>query len=397
MWKMKWISHSAEGADLTRILRDGADAVREGLDGEDPDLVLLFTSPAFQEAHEHIPAAVYEMFSPGCLLGCTASGVIGGGQEQEDRPAVAVLAAKLPGVTVRPFFTDTQDLPDDDAPPEVWRTWIGLPDEHPTHFLLAADPFSTLIDPFLAGLDFAYPRGVKVGGLASGGRRPGDHAVFIDRQCFNSGLAGVALSGDITMDSMVAQGCRPIGDPLTVTGCRGHTILEVNRESPLVYLNRLFGDASEQERELMKSALFIGMRVDDPEHPDRAPFLIRNLIGADYEKGTLDAGSMIHEGMVIQFHLRDRASAMEDLDRLLQEYDPAVLDPDRAGALMFSCVGRGRRLFGMSNYDSSCLVSRIGDLPVGGFFCNGEIGPVGGASFVHGYSTSFALVRPGPV
>jgi small ligand-binding sensory domain FIST len=203
------------------------------------------------------------------------------------------------------------------------------------------------------------------------------------------------MTGNIQLDTIVAQGCRPIGMPVTVTRCRDNVLFEVDHESPLVYLNRIFQDATDYDRQLMRSALFLGVAVDAVTEPgEPAPFLVRNLIGADYNAGSVNVGALLREGQLVQFHLRDRKTSQQDLDLLLSQYVSENRLPAQAGALLFSCLGRGQFLYGVPNYDSASFLGKVGERALGGFFCNGEIGPVGGATFIHGYTSAFGIFRP---
>lgn len=392
---MQWVSHAETGSNVSTLLTTVAGRIHAGLDGRAPSLVLVFVTEHFSEVYPHLPKMLGEHFPGAVVVGCSAGGIIGGGQEIENRPGLSITAAVLPGVVVHPFHTDTQNLPDEDASPDVWRQWLGMPGLTDGHFIVLADPFSARVEPFLNGLDYAFPASAKIGGLASGGRKAGDNALFINRTAHTSGLVCVALSGNIRLDTIVAQGCRAIGQPMVVTRCHQNVLMEVDHESPLVCLNRLFQAAPEYDRQLMRTALFLGIAVDTVvESGDAPPHLIRNLIGADYNAGTITVGALLREGQVVQFYLRDRETSQEDLDLMLSQYASENRLPDASGALLFSCLGRGQFLYGVPNYDSSCFLGKLGGRALGGFFCNGEIGPVGAGTFIHGYTSAFGIFRP---
>lgn len=391
---MKWASSLATSANASESIAQAASAIRAELGG-DADLALVFVSHHYRDAFERIPSLVQEHLPARVLAGCSAGGVIGGGVEVEDRPAISLTAARLPGVQVKALYTDTQDLPDEDAAPGAWRAWLGLRAVERAHFIVLADPFTAALEPFLTGLDYAYPDAAKIGGLASGGRAAGEHAVFCGDQAHARGLVYIALSGNVSVDTIVAQGCRPIGRPLTITRCNQNLLLEVDRQSPLHYLGGLVDQLDAYDRELMRTSLFLGVEMDALKgRPERGEFLVRNLVGIDYGRGVLAVGAQLREGQVVQFHLRDKVTSAEDLDLLLGRYRA-----NRAGlphgALLFSCMGRGRFLYGEPNHDSRRFAEQLGAVPLGGFFCNGEIGPVAQATYIHGYTSSFGLFRPG--
>lgn len=393
--QMQWASVSETGSNLSTLIASAATKLQFSLNGRKPHLVLVFVTEHFVEFYPHLPGLIHHYFADALLAGCSAGGIIGGGLEIENRPAISLCAAVLPGVTLHPFHSDTQDLPDEDASPLVWQRWLGVNPADNPQFIILADPFSSQVEPFLNGLDYAFPAAAKIGGLASGGRRAGENALFLDKQIHTSGLLCIGFTGNITLDTIVAQGCRPIGHPLAVTRCRENVIFEVDNESPLVYLNRLFQAASEYDRQLMRTALFLGVAVDAiPDPGETAPYLIRNLIGADYQNGTVSAGALIREGQMVQFYLRDRQTSQEDIDLMLSSYVAECKPPENAGALLFACLGRGQFLYGVPNYDSSCFIGKVGPRPLSGFFCNGEIGPVGKSTFIHGYTSAFGVFRP---
>jgi small ligand-binding sensory domain FIST len=392
---MMWVSVGESGSNLSTMLAAGAEKISARMVGKDPHVLIVFITPHFAEIYPHVPGLLHHHFPESLVVGCSAGGIIGGGQEMENRPAVSMTAGYLPGVTLHPFHSDTQDLPDEDASPDMWRRWLGYEPETNPHFMILADPFSAQVEPFLNGLDYTFPHAAKIGGLSSGGKRSGENALFFNRQVFNNGLICVGFSGNIALDTIVAQGCRPIGRPLVVTRCQQNILYEVDHESPLVYLNRIFQDAPEYDRQLMRNALFLGITVDTLSEPGEAPpCLIRNLIGADYKTGSVAVGSLLREGQIVQFHLRDRQTSQEDLHLMLTQYASEHRPHPEAGALLFSCLGRGQYLYGEPHYDSANFLDKIGPLALGGFFCNGEIGPVGGATFIHGYTSAFGIFRP---
>ena len=390
---MRWASSAQVGAVLGDNLARAAEEIAAQLTGERADLLAAFVTGHFSDAYPYLPDLLRHHVSHDVLIGCSASGVIGGGREVEGQPAVALVAARLPGVRLQTRQVETDALPDADAAPQLWRDWLGLEGRDPAHVVVLGDPFSTDLEPLLGGLDYALPAGVKIGGLASAGNGPGQNALFRSAGAHRSGAVLLLLEGNLALDSIVAQGCRPIGEPLTVTRCERNVLVEVNREAPLRYLGNLIGRLPEGDRERMRSSLFIGLQTDVPDGSG-APghFLIRNLTGIDYKRGVLAVGGLLQEGQVIQFHLRDRITSSEDLERLLSRHS-AEQERAPAGALLFSCVGRGRHLYGRPNHDTEVFTRRLGTIPMGGFFCSGEIGPVAGSTYTHGYTSAFALAR----
>ena len=331
----------------------------------------------------------------GMLLGCSGGGIIGGGKEIEQKPAFSLTAAHLPGVDLQTIQTDTMNLPDPDTAPSVWHEWLGVDPATNPNFIVLADPFSFRAEEFLAGMDFAYARSAKVGGLASGAQAQGGNALYLDNKIYNGGLIGVALSGNIQLDTIVAQGCRPIGQPMSITKCDQYQLLEVDGQPPLEKLEEMVDTLSEDDRKLLRTSLFLGIEMNPmKEDPGQGDFLIRNLMGVDQETGSLSIGAPLREGQLVQFHLRDKVMSSEDLKVMLSRYQSKDGWRDAKGALLFSCLGRGEHLYGQPNHDSDMFKTKIGNIPLGGFFCNGEIGPVGQTTFLHGYTSSFGIFRP---
>jgi len=278
----------------------------------------------------------------------------------------------------------------------VWERALSLPPEAEPAFLLVAEPFTTRTETFLDGLDATWPDAPKIGGVASGGRGPGTTAVFLDDAVHRSGTVGVALTGNVVVDTLVAQGCKPIGPPMIVTRSDANLILELDGRPPVEALQDVYRTLDERDRTLFQSALFCGVEMyDTVEHRD-GEFLVRNVLGLNEETEGLYVGDTLKPWQVVRFHVRDAQTSDEDLRRVLGRFHKANPDAVPAGALLFSCLGRGRGLYGHPDHDSDVFRQVIGDVPIGGFFCNGEIGPVKGRTFLHGYTSAFALFRPRP-
>ncbi len=371
-----------------------------------PHLGILFVSAAFASEYSRVLPLLSQLLDVEVLIGCSGAGIVGGGQEIEEGPAVSLSLAMLPDVVVHPFHVRASQLPDLDAPPSAWTELIGIPPQTKPHFLLLADGFSSSISELLQGLDFAYPGAVKVGGLASGGRGPNGNALFLRdsrsptprQEMYRQGTVGVALYGNIVLEAVVAQGCRPIGHPLRVTEAEGNVILGLEGRPPLPLLQELAEQLSPADRQLARHSLFIGLLMDEFKlQPTPGDFLIRVILGIDPRVGAMAIGDRVRPGQTVQFHLRDAQASAEDLRWALKRYREEQVTgsrPDPCGALMFACLGRGQGLYGIPHYDSQQFRHWLGDLPLAGFFCNGEIGPVGGTTFLHGYTSCFAIVRP---
>jgi small ligand-binding sensory domain FIST len=392
---MHWSSTVVEHTDLDQAVEAATTTILADLDGKSVDLAVVFLSSHFAPRYGEFPELLRDFLPHQHLLGCSAGGVIGGGREIEQRPALSLTVAHLPGVIITPICLTAPDLPDADASPRTWIDFLDIPPDPISHFVILADPFSFPISQFLAGMDYAYPQSVKVGGLASGARGRQQNVLYSDKVSSRSGLAGVALQGNISVATIVAQGCRPVGRPVRITRGRHGIIFELEGKPALSVIKELITDMSSRERDLASEALFVGVemsRLANPSSPSE--YLIRNIIGVDPQSGALRIGEQVQEGQVVHFHVRDAETSAEDLALHLDRYSRSQQKPVASGALLFSCLGRGRHLYGHADHDSQSFREYLGTVPLGGFFCNGEIGPVADVTHVHGYTSSFGIFSP---
>lgn len=380
---MQWVSTIAAAGYLEDALEEALEGVTEDLRGAAPNLFIAFTHGDYADHLSRLIRGVYERYPETTLIGCSASGVIGGGIEVEDQPALSLTAAVLPGVEVQPFHLD--------GTPEAWRERIGVGNERAPAFLLLPDPYTCPVEDTVCWLDTVYPGHPKAGGLASGGYQPGTTAMLVGDRVVRSGVVGVALRGNIEVDTIVAQGCRPIGTPMFVTRAEDDLILELDGQPVLQVVEALYTQLPAEDQDLFRRSLSLGLVADRTKQSyGPGDFLVRDVLGADPESGTLAVNAEIEDKQVVQFHLRDAATSAADLTAMLDRY----AGPPPSGALLFSCLGRGQGLYGRPNHDSDAFRRRFGPVALGGFFGNGEIGPVGRRTFVHGYTSAFALFRP---
>ncbi|HEY8215744.1 MAG TPA: FIST N-terminal domain-containing protein [Acidimicrobiia bacterium] len=358
-----------------------AGAAIEALDAEDPDLVVCFASPHFVGAFDDMTNALRNLLSPRVLVGMTVVAVIGAGQEIEEGPAFSLFAARLPSARLTPLHLDVERTPDGAA-------IVGWPEldeqDAPATLVLLGDPFSFPVDALLRRLNVDRPGLAVIGGMASAARGPGGNRMVVDDSVVDRGAVGVMLSGT-GVDTVVSQGCRPIGNPYVVTESDEHLVGQLAGRPALERLRELAASSTDEERALLQQGLHLGVVVDEHRADfGRGDFLVRNLVGGDRETGAIAVGEEIPIGRTVQFHVRDAAAADEDLRALLAgEHAEA--------ALLFTCNGRGRRLFGVADHDAGVLAELLGPVPAAGGFCAGEIGPVGGQSFLHGFTASVAL------
>lgn len=410
---MKWASAISTSASLESALKEVTQQAEEQL-AAPPDLAFVFVSVAFASEYERLLPLLQELMPVAHVVGCSGSGVIGMDDEFpseiEEGPALSLTVAHLPGVDIKSFHLTAADLPDMDSPPQAWSDLIGVAPEQEPGFVLMADPFSSGTSELLQGMDYAYPGATKVGGLAGIESFSRYSGLFCNNRLYREGIVGVALSGEIVLEAIVAQGCRPIGELYRVSEGDRNVMLKLepdnpderlaNEQTPLEILQDIFQAMDEEERELAQNSLFVGVAQSGFKPSlTRRDFLIRNLVGVDPRNGAIAVADKIRPGMRVQFHMRDAQTSEEDLEALLRRYRVESLEnklgdktgSSPAGALLFSCTGRGESLYDEPNFDSDLFEKYLGPLPVGGFFCNGEIGPVGATTFLHGFTSVFAI------
>jgi small ligand-binding sensory domain FIST len=253
------------------------------------------------------------------------------------------------------------------------------------------DPWTTPLNQFLQAMDAHAAHAPLVGGFASGGRSPGENRLLHGDAASEDGLVGVSISGDVEMLTVVSQGCKPIGQPMVITRGRENIIEQLGGKPAMTALREIIDSLTEGDRELLRNGLLIGRAISEyRETFGRGDFLVRDLAGADQESGAMQVADYVRVGQTVQFHVRDAASADEDLSLMLAD-DRIGKAP--SGGLLFSCNGRGTNLFDQPNHDIRVAHKKMPRTPLAGFFAAGEIGPVGGKNFVHGHTASFALFR----
>ena len=373
-----------------------ASGVQEGMEGKKTDLAFLFVSAHHRQNIEKMAASLRKILQPGILLGCTAEGVIGTGQEVEGQPAASLWAAHLPGVAMTPLHLTFREEKGG-VVTEGWPQEASSAHRNPS-FLLLCEPYST---PGAELIDFLYrkhPGAPAVGGMASGGMDYGQNKLIFNDRILSEGAVGVVMSGPISIQAVVSQGCRPIGERHMITRSEDNKIFELGGRSALQCLQDAYADLTpEEQTAAQRGGLQVGYAIDEHKSQfERGDFLIRNLVGADQGTGSIAIADLVKEGQTVQFHLRDRDIASEDLEWQLAAHKVHQETQMASGALLFSCNGRGKKFFGVPHHDAEILRKYVGEIPVAGFFAQGEIGPVGGHNFLHGYTASLALFTHSP-
>jgi small ligand-binding sensory domain FIST len=387
---IQFVSVISRESDARKAAHEVLSAAAARIGASGVDLALLFVSSSFTKDAPSIVREVHRVLKPRALTGCSGEGVIGEGEEIEADCALSLIAAQLPGCAVETRALSAAEIHDSTARPETLAE--SVPVSNSTRLLVVlADPFSTPIDRLLESFNRVHGGLPVVGGLASALRAPGGNVLFCGEEIRRDGAVVMALSGPVEIDVIVSQGCRPIGRPYRISDARDNVILGLDRSPPLDELRKLVEDLPSDERELLRNGIFLGRAIDpDKEVLGRGDFLIRGLIGVDPRSGSVTVGDVLETGQTVQFHLRDARTAEEDLELLLSPH--SLFTPPR-GAILFSCNGRGTRLYDHPNGDVSVVRRFFPGLSLAGFFCAGEIGPVGGRNFLHGHTATLALFR----
>jgi small ligand-binding sensory domain FIST len=343
-----------------------------------PDLVALFCAAEHSTLAHDLAEALSDLAPDAAIIGaCAADGVIGAGREQQGGPALAMLAVTLPdGARVTPFHTQLGDGYDG---PEL----VGLPAPPPGSLVVAlADPHSTPVEQLIDGLG----RVPVLGGFAGLGGH-GAARLFTNGGCAEEGAVGIVLEG-LQVTPIVSQGARPIGPEMVVTASEGNLIHQLAGQPALERIRQVIEELSIADRLQLENGLLVGLVIDEnrAEH-GMGDFLVRGVLGADADSGAVAIGDMPRVGQTVRLHVRDAQSASEEFEGLLTAQSEEPL----SSALLFACNGRGRNMFAQPDHDVGAVARLLGSDAVAGCFCQGELGPVGGRTFVHGFTASVAL------
>jgi small ligand-binding sensory domain FIST len=387
---MRWASAHSVLADGVAAAGKAAAELRAELGEGAVDLCIVFLSAEHVSSAEPMAAVLREQLAPGCLAGVSARGVVTRSEEIEQGPSLSLIAARLPGVDVKPFVLVQESW---GAPVEDEAAFDALaPGARDAELvLLLGDPFSIDVERVLTLFNRFVPGVRVVGGMASAGARPRSNALLLNDWVAADGAVAIALHGAVRADVVVSQGCAPIGPPLDVTGVEANLVLTLDGRPALERVEEVLASLGQTDRDRLRQGLYVGRPLSG-EAGGQGDYLVRNLLGADRERGALAVGDFIGPREKIRLHVRDARAAVEDLEMLLS---PQAFDTAAAGALLFACNGRGRVLFGEPDRDIATLQEALrGPVPVSGMFCAGELGPVGGRNFQHGHTASIAILRP---
>jgi small ligand-binding sensory domain FIST len=358
-----------------------------------PDLALFFANPEYPDL-DSLVAEAYRRTAASVLIGCSGQGIIGPDREIEGEPALSLLNLNLPGTDLHPRHIEMDDLEPLRTPAD-WHAWLGITPDQVNAWILLVDPYTFDPDALVGGLSAAYPDAAMLGGLASGLDRTQGTAVFMNGEVHHSGAVVLAVGGAYTVQAVVAQGATPIGEPWTITGVERNVLRTIGNRPALDVLRETLNGLTGEMRERAARNLLVGLAMDEYRDSfQQGDFLIRNLMGVDPATGAVAIGAMPDVGQTIQFQIRDAQAADQDLKRQLSLAGERLGGTEVAGALLCTCNGRGVGLFGTADHDARTVSGALGPIPLAGFFCNGEIGPVGARTYLHGFTASLALFVP---
>jgi small ligand-binding sensory domain FIST len=373
--------------DTTAAAAEACAAARKSLGGT-PDLAVVFFSREHAGTADQLAEQLCDALGTENVIGCSGESIVGVGQEVEEGPALSVWLAKWPGVTTHLFNLNFERTPEGG----VIQGWPDdLAGEWPegSFLMLLGEPYSFPADALLERLNEDRSGVAVVGGMASGGHTPGENRLILGRKSFAEGAAAAHISGPVRLRTIVSQGCRPIGRHFIVTKAERNTIHELGGKPALIQLKEIFDELPNREKLLVQRAPHLGRVVSEyQERFEQGDFLVRNIIGSD-PSGAIAVTDYIRVGQTVQFHIRDQGSADAELKQLLaaaKKHKPLPL-----GGLLFTCNGRGTRLFSQPHHDAAAIEKALGKIPLAGFFAQGELGPIGKQNFMHGFTASIAL------
>ncbi|HEX5367845.1 MAG TPA: FIST N-terminal domain-containing protein [Dehalococcoidia bacterium] len=391
---MKAAAGIATGTDWHEALDSALNEAMSGLQGAAVDLALLFASSDYALGYPELVATAQNRLGAGLLIGCSGQGVIGNDREVEGEPALSVLAFSLPGAYLSVFQVRQSDI-QDDAATHAWLANLSetAPDVHA--WIILADPFSFDSDALLTALSQAYPGMPLIGGLASGDFRLQKTDLFVGGEVVQEGAIVLALGGPYTVQTVVAQGAEPIGEPWTITGSNENLVETLGMRPALEIMIETLQSLPPDVQVRAQRNLLVGLAMNEyKDEFHRGDYLVRNILGVNQEEGWIAVGARPVTGQTLQFHMRDPKAADTDLLEMLTRARGEEAPGSPIGALLCACNGRGVGLFGTPDHDARMIRDVLDAIPLAGFFCNGEIGPVGGKPFLHGYTASIAVIRP---
>jgi len=372
-------------------LQNWASGLRARLGARPVSLGLVFMAPRFFPRAKQVLEILRVHAQIPLLAGCSSQSLIAGGEELEENPGLAVGLYALPGAELKGFHFAQEQVEEANGP-GYWRLETGIEPEQTNGWLAFIDPYHLDSEAWLHTWNEAYAPLPVTGGLASGDFADQHTQLYLNGEVFDEGGVAISVAGEVKLASIISQGCTPIGDTWTLTRVEDNIIHEIGNRPAYQVLEETFNQLTPAEQKVARNHLFVGLVVNEYlEDFHRGDFLIRNLLVADPRSGSIAVGAFPRTGQTMQFQRQSAAAAMEDMEELLGRAAKQLASAPIYGGCLCSCNGRGQGLFGRPNHDAKCVQESFGPLGLTGFFCNGEIGPIGEKNFLHGFTASLAL------
>jgi small ligand-binding sensory domain FIST len=372
-------------------LADWARRLRARLPAPEVSLGLVFMAPKFFPHARQVLEILRVHARVPLLAGCSSGSLVAGTEEIEGAGGLVLALYSLPGANLKGVrFTQEQVEQADDE--NFWPVEFGVPKKNVNGWLAFIDPFHLDAEAWLRSWNHNYSGVPVYGGLACGVFPEPLTQVYLDGEVFEDGGVAIAVGGDVALAGVVAQGCTPIGEAWTLTRVEQNLIQHIGNRPAYTVLSETVNQLPPAEQVKARGNLFIGLVVNEYlDEFHRGDFLVRNLIGGDPNSGVLAVGALPRPGQTIQFQRRDAAAASEDMTALLDSAINKLAGRTIYGGCLFCCNGRGKNLFGRTSHDAGLVQEHFGPLGLAGFFCNGEIGPLGGKNFLHSHTAALAL------
>jgi small ligand-binding sensory domain FIST len=372
-------------------LQKWASELRSQLLAPQVSLGLVFMSQKFFPQAKQVLEILRVHAQIPLLAGCSSNSLIVDGAEIEENAGLALALYSLPDAQLKGFHFAQQQVEEANGP-GYWRVETGIDSDKTNGWVVFIDPFHIDSEAWMRTWNEAYAPLPVFGGLASGDFREQSTQVYLNGEAFDEGGVAISVGGNVGLAGVISQGCTPIGDTWTLTRVQRNLIQEIGNRPAYAVLAETFNRLPAEEQRKTQGNVFIGLVVNEYlDEFHRGDFLVRNLLGGDPQSGVIAVGALPRAGQTVQFQRRDAAAAAEDMDELLTRARQQLADATIYGGCLCSCNGRGRNLFGKPSHDAGTIQKRLGPLGLAGFFCNGEIGPIGEKNFLHGYTASLAL------
>jgi small ligand-binding sensory domain FIST len=372
-------------------LADWARRLRARLPAKTVSLGLVFMSPKFFPHAEQVLEILRLHAQIPLLAGCSGGGLVTNSEELESAGGLVLALYSLPGATLK-GVRFTQEQVEAAEGENYWLVENGVAKDRVNGWLAFVDPFHLDGEKWLRSWNKDYSGVPVYGGLASGNFPEPLAQVYLDGEVFEDGGVTIAVGGDVALAGVISQGCTPIGEAWTLTRVEQNLIRHIANRPAYAVLSETVQNLPPEEQRKVQGNLHIGLVVNEYlDEFHRGDFLVRNLLGGDPNSGVLAVGALPRMGQTIQFQRRDAAAASEDLNELLAREKTRLADAEIYGGCLFCCNGRGKNLFGRPSHDSELVQAHFGPTGIAGFFCNGEIGPIGDKNFLHGFTASLAL------